>query len=66
MAAFSLLSCSFEHNKEVAVISLETMRGRLINQEGEAVSIFRTWREVSRKGKRIDLLLLRSLRPHKI
>lgn len=66
MVAFSLLSFSFEQNKEVAIISFERMRSRLVNQEGEIVGMFRTWREVSKKGKGFVILLLRSLRPHEI
>lgn len=66
MVAFSLLSFSFERNEEVAIIPFERMRGRLVNQQGEIVGVFRTWREVSKKGKGIVLLLLRSLRPHEI
>lgn len=66
MVAFSLLSFSFEQNKEVATISSERMRSRLVNQEGEIVGMFRTWREVSKKGKGFVILLLRSLRPHEI
>lgn len=66
MVACSLLSFSFEQNKEVAIISFERMRGRLVNQQEEIVGMFRTWREVSKKGKGIVILLLRSLRPHEI
>lgn len=29
----------------------ERMRGRLVNQKGKIVSMFRTWKELSKKGK---------------
>lgn len=66
LMVLSFLPFPFEQNKEVTIISLKRMRSRLINQEGEIVGIFRTRREVSRKGNCVTILLRRSQRPYKI